>query len=92
MRDSKEGGVWQQLKQGRYGGERLTHQYISIYSFGRRLHGSSESLLMLLLVYLAREREREREADGEKEKENTDDCDHQNTFVLEITSLVALLL
>lgn len=42
---------------------------------------------MLLLVCLARERE----ADGEKRKENTDNHDHQNTFVLEITSLVALL-
>lgn len=67
--------------------ERLTHQYISIYSFGRRQHVSSESLLMLLLGCLARERE----ADGKKEKENTDNHNHQNTFVLEITSLVALL-
>lgn len=42
---------------------------------------------MLLLGCLARERE----ADGKKEKENTDNHNHQNTFVLEITSLVALL-
>lgn len=61
--------------------------YISIYLFGRRQRGSSESLVMLLLVCLARERE----ADGEKEKENSDNHDHQNTFVLEITSLVAML-
>lgn len=68
------------------GAERLTHQYISIYSFGRKQHGSSESLLMLLLVCLAGERE----ADGETEKENTDNHDHQNIVLLEIISLVAL--
>lgn len=59
----------------------LTHQYISIYSFGRRQHGSSESLLMLLLVYLAREKE----ADGRRETENTDNHNHQHTVVLEMT-------
>lgn len=67
--------------------ERLTHKYISIYSFGRRQHGSSENLPMLLLGHLARERE----ADGKKEKENIDNRDCLTTFVLEIASPVALL-
>lgn len=81
MSDSKEGRVLAMTKA--WGG--LIHPYISIYSFGRRQHGASESLLMLPLGCLARERE----ADGKKEK-NTDDRNHPNTFVLDTAALVAL--
>lgn len=85
MSDSKEGRGLAMTEAWGWG-ERLTHQYISIYSSGRRPHGASESLLMLPLGCLARDRE----ADGKKEK-NTDDHNHPNTFVLDTTALVALL-
>lgn len=51
--------VWQLLNPGGRDGEKLTHQYISIYSFGWRRHGLSENLLMLLWVCLAGEREKQ---------------------------------
>lgn len=53
-RCKEERGLAMAEAQGRGGGERQTPKYISIYSFGRRQHGSLEHLLMLLLDCLAR--------------------------------------